>query len=60
MADADPEPYNALQRAGFKLERYGNVDHNIYERSGGHYVDVGCSKKIADGKVGRLPLEAFL
>ena len=46
-----PERFDALERAGFKMERNGQLAVHIFERFGGHYLDVGASKKIVDGKV---------
>ncbi|KAF2464232.1 FAD/NAD(P)-binding domain-containing protein [Lindgomyces ingoldianus] len=50
-AREEPERFDALEASGFKLERYGDITHYIYERMGGHYMDVGASKKIADGLI---------
>lgn len=51
MARAEPDRFDALEKAGFKVKRGGDVFHHLIERAGGHYVDVGCSKLISDGKV---------
>ena len=51
-ASQEPERFDALVKAGFKFDRKGNLAHNIYVRNGGHYIDVGASKKIGDGLVG--------
>ncbi len=51
MTSKEPERFDALERAGFKTERYGSIQENILIRAGGHYMDVGASKKIADGLV---------
>ncbi|KAH8802605.1 flavin-containing monooxygenase [Xylogone sp. PMI_703] len=48
---ADPERYAALERAGFKLDRNPDFMSVINERLGGHYMDVGAGKLIADGKI---------
>ncbi|KAF2228902.1 flavin-containing monooxygenase [Viridothelium virens] len=48
-ARREPERFDALEKAGFKVERYGDIMFNLYERSGGHYMDVGASEKIARG-----------
>ncbi len=60
LARSHPERFDALERAGFKTERYGSIMHHVYERLGGHYLDVGVSAKIAQGlihvKSGSLPL----
>ena len=50
-AEQDSERFDALERAGFLTQRYGDILHHIYERGGGHYMDVGASAMIADGKV---------
>jgi hypothetical protein len=50
-ATLEPERFDALDRAGFKVERYGTLAHHLYERLGGHYVDVGASGKISKGLV---------
>lgn len=51
MASQEPERFDALERAGFKTERYGNIQEHILVRLGGHYMDVGASKMVADGLV---------
>jgi hypothetical protein len=51
MAKEDPKRYDALARAGFKTDPYGDLILHLYERFGGHYMDVGASAKIADGLV---------
>ncbi|KAJ5650935.1 monooxygenase [Penicillium longicatenatum] len=56
FASAEPERYAALQAAGFPVldSRDPNcaLIHNLLERAGGHYVDVGGTKLIEEGKVG--------
>ncbi|KAK5192411.1 hypothetical protein LTR99_010461 [Exophiala xenobiotica] len=58
-AATEPERFDALEKAGFKVERYGDIMYHILEKLGGHYMDVGCSDKIARGlikmKAGALP-----
>lgn len=51
MAAQDCETFDALERAGFKVDRFGDLIYHLYHRFGGHYQDVGTSKKIADGLV---------
>jgi len=51
MAREEPERFDALERVGFKTQRYGSIMHHIYERLGGHYLDVGVSAKIAQGLI---------
>ena len=50
-ASMEPQRYDALEEAGFKLKRNGSLAEHIWERFGGHYVDVGASQKIASGKI---------
>lgn len=51
MARTDYERFDALERAGFKLERFGDILYHVNERAGGHYMDIGTSAKIAAGLV---------
>ncbi|KAF2099691.1 FAD/NAD(P)-binding domain-containing protein [Rhizodiscina lignyota] len=51
QAEQEPERFDALERAGFKLERYGDIIHHLYERSGKHYLDVGASAMISQGLI---------
>ncbi|KAJ9614972.1 hypothetical protein H2200_001046 [Cladophialophora chaetospira] len=50
-ANGEPERFDALERAGFRVERYGDLWQLLSDRLGGHYMDVGCSKKISDGLI---------
>jgi hypothetical protein len=56
FASAEPERYAALQAAGFPVldsrDPKCALIHNLLERAGGHYVDVGGTKLIEEGKVG--------
>jgi len=54
-ASKQPERFDALEKAGFKTERYGNLTDCLYRRMGGHYMDVGASAKIAKGLVSFIP-----
>lgn len=54
MADEEPERFDALERAGFRCERHGDMQWHLLERSGGQYGDVGCSKLIAGDKMRTL------
>lgn len=47
--------FEALQKAGFRVDVFGDPIWHLFERLGGHYMDVGASKKIADGLVGSSP-----
>lgn len=51
QAEREPERFDSLECSGFKLVRYGDIIHTLYERFGRHYIDVGASAKIAAGKV---------
>jgi Pyridine nucleotide-disulphide oxidoreductase len=59
MARAEPERFDALERVGFKVERYGDIAKVLYVTMGGHYMDVGCSAKIAEGLVGHSSAPLF-
>lgn len=48
---AQPDLYSDLKRVGFLLEQDDDLTRHICERLGGHYMDIGASKKIADGLV---------
>ncbi|KAL8366311.1 hypothetical protein RB595_004873 [Gaeumannomyces hyphopodioides] len=56
LARAEPDRYRALAATGFPVLDSADKDacllHNILERGGGHYVDMGTTRLIADGKVG--------
>jgi hypothetical protein len=56
FASKEPERYAALNAAGFPAldcrDKSQCLLHNTIERSGGHYIDVGGTKLIAEGKVG--------
>lgn len=52
MARNDSERFDALEKAGFNVERYGDIAYVLFERLGGHYMDVGASAKISQGLVG--------
>ena len=36
-----PERFDALEKAGFKVDRFGDIYNHLYVRFGGHYVDIG-------------------
>ena len=54
MAAAEPDRYTKLAAAGFPVfdsrDPSASLMHNLLERAGGHYVDVGDSSLIADGQ----------
>lgn len=51
QVDKSPARFDALERAGFKVERYGDLWKCLSHRLGGHYMDVGASAKISAGLV---------
>ncbi|KAH8807118.1 dimethylaniline monooxygenase (N-oxide forming) [Xylogone sp. PMI_703] len=51
LASQEPERFESLERAGFNTERYGDLTYQLTVRRGGHYIDVGCSSKIARGLI---------
>jgi hypothetical protein len=51
FASEESERFDSLQRRGFKVERNMDLYHCLYERFGGHYLDVGVSKKISAGLI---------
>ncbi|KAH6714086.1 putative flavin-containing monooxygenase [Leptodontidium sp. MPI-SDFR-AT-0119] len=51
MARNDSERFDALERAGFNVERYGDMASVLFERLGGHYMDVSTSAKISKGLI---------
>ncbi|KAJ5737022.1 monooxygenase [Penicillium malachiteum] len=55
FASKQPARYTALEAAGFQVmdSCHPNVAllHNLLERAGGHYIDIGGTKLIEEGKV---------
>lgn len=51
LASQDDEYFDALDRAGFKNVRICDLSHILFERFGGHYLDVGASAKVAQGLI---------
>ena len=47
----EPERFDALEKAGFKLERDGSIAEYVLGRFGGHCVDVGSCAKITNGEI---------
>ncbi|KAB5545495.1 hypothetical protein GE09DRAFT_967951 [Coniochaeta sp. 2T2.1] len=56
FASQEPERYSALAKAGFPVydSRHPNAAllHNLIERAGGHYVDIGGTSLLSEGKAG--------
>ncbi|KAK6440247.1 hypothetical protein LTR95_003530 [Oleoguttula sp. CCFEE 5521] len=48
---ANPDRFDQLENAGFKLDRFGDLYTNIFTRFSGHYIDTGASTRIADGEI---------
>jgi len=55
MTSAERPRFDALEAAGFKLDRYGSIIDHLYNRMGGHYIDVGTSAKISKGLIKMQP-----
>ncbi|OQV11152.1 hypothetical protein CLAIMM_15036 [Cladophialophora immunda] len=51
MASQEPARFDALEAAGFRVARYGDIWYQICERAGGHHMDVGCSELIVKGLI---------
>ena len=51
LASTEPERFDSLERAGFKLDRGLDLWKCLTKRNGGHYMDVGASAKISAGLV---------
>jgi cation diffusion facilitator CzcD-associated flavoprotein CzcO len=51
MASQEPERFDALERQGFRVERFMDIFQCLFERFGSHYLDVGVSQKIAQGLI---------
>lgn len=56
FASQEPQRYDALAKAGFPVLDSQSPDvalmHNLVERAGGHYVDVGGTALLSEGKAG--------
>jgi len=56
LASKEPKRYEALEAAGFPVldcrHPTSALMHNLLEKAGGHYVDVGGTKLIEEGKAG--------
>ncbi|PVH73674.1 FAD/NAD(P)-binding domain-containing protein [Cadophora sp. DSE1049] len=50
-AAQQPERFEALERAGFQLDKHGDMFYYLFQRFGGHYMDVGASAKISKGLI---------
>lgn len=53
MVSQDTTRWEGLERAGFRTELYGDIFWHLFERMGGHYVDMGNCDTIIKGLVSR-------
>jgi cation diffusion facilitator CzcD-associated flavoprotein CzcO len=55
LASQEPDRYSTLREAAFPVidsrDPNAALMHNLIERGGGHYVDTGATKLLAEGKV---------
>lgn len=51
LATQEPEQFQALEQAGFRVQPVPNVVKIMFERQGGHYLDVGGSQMVIDGAI---------
>lgn len=51
LTEDDSEHFDALECAGFKVDRPGDLIGNLNERFGGYYFDFGACAKIEDGTI---------
>lgn len=56
LSSQEPNRYDALEKAGFRIDRNVDIWKILCGKQGGHYVDVGTSKKIGDGLVSSATL----
>lgn len=47
----NPELFDGLEQAGFKVHRYGDLFTHLYVRFGGHYINTGGSNRIINGEI---------
>lgn len=51
LTQTDSARFDALEHAGFKVDRPGDLISNLNERFGGYYFDFGACAKIEDGHI---------
>ncbi|KIW11309.1 hypothetical protein PV08_10609 [Exophiala spinifera] len=59
---AESERFDALERAGFRVDRTTPLMDNIMMRYGGYYIDIGASAHIVRGEIkvkSGVPIAAF-
>ncbi|KAI5362415.1 putative flavin monooxygenase, FAD/NAD(P)-binding domain superfamily [Septoria linicola] len=47
----NPKRFDDLEKAGFKVDRFGDLATNLQIRFGGHYIDTGSCQRIIDGEI---------
>jgi len=47
----DRDLLDGLEKAGFGVQRQIDIFSHVFEKKGCHYVDIGASQKIVDGKI---------
>jgi hypothetical protein len=61
-AQQEQERFDALERAGFRVDRVTPMMDNILIRYGGYYIDIGTSSRIASGEIkvkSGVPIDGF-
>ncbi|PSN61546.1 flavin-containing monooxygenase, partial [Corynespora cassiicola Philippines] len=51
LFEQDKEKFDKLDARGFKVDREADLTQILYERAGRHYMDVGVSQMIIDGRI---------
>lgn len=51
LAAAESARFDALEKSGFQVDRDAVLTDLLLLRGGGYYIDVGTSKRIADGEI---------
>ena len=60
--EAESERFDALEQAGFRVDRKTPLMDNIYGRYGGYYIDIGASAHIMRGEIkvkSGVPISTF-
>ena len=55
QAAVDGKWFDELEEKGFSIARYGDIMWQIYERHGGHYIDMGSCAEILAGRTKVVP-----
>lgn len=51
LIDSNGERFDALEKAGFKVDRRGDLYSCLFDRFGGHVIDHGSSARIVKGDI---------